>query len=216
MREPVQAIEAQTVEMHTVQIEQQYYEWKHLLAAHRPNRAEMEKWLFLHAANVLFGRKAGELLTLTTNQFDLNYAEQMACLDAVTSLWGVSCRVLHRNTISTKFIICRMESVQQQLDSVPPCILYDELTYPVNVTAADFLVEVERRWNKTGKIPHEIGLALGYPVKDVLGYMQLQPLPCSGCCGWQVYGEFAPSHRLCQAFVQARHAAIHFLHGSLS
>lgn len=196
----------------TLEIRQQYHYWGSQLETRQPCEVEFEKWLFLQVAPVLFGQKAGELLTLMVGQFGLCLAQQLAYLDAVTALWSVPYLVLHETGSSTKFVLYQPEMVQHQLDAVPPCILQDELGYPVNLTAADFLKLVQRRWRETGKIPHEIGFALGYPIKDVLGYMGLQALPCSGNCGWQVYGEFAPSHRLCQVFMHARQEAIRLLY----
>lgn len=37
--------------------------------------------------------------------------------------------------------------------------------------------------------PHEIGLFLGIPLKDVLGYLEIIPLKCSYCGYWKVYGK---------------------------
>lgn len=195
-----------------IAIKPQYYQWKGQVERLQTGRAEFEKWLFLHAASVLFGQKAGELLTLTAGQFGLCFDRQLAYLDKAAALWDVAYCVLHQTAVSLKFVVYQPELVQRQFDAVPPCMLQDELAYPANMTPAAFLAEVRRRWLATDAIPHEIGFALGYPVKDVLGYMGLRPLPCSGCCGWQVYGDFATSQRLCHAFTQARQQAIRFLH----
>lgn len=195
-----------------IEIKPQYRNWRKRVSSCSSSKSALERWLFLDSASVLFGQKAGELLTLTTNQFELAHSQKIACMKAVAAFWGVTLRVVHHNEHSTKIIIYHRDMVQKQLDSVPPCILHEELGYPTELTPERFLSEVEQRWVKRGKIPHEIGFALGYPIKDVLGFMNLKSLPCSGCCGWQVYGEFAPSYRLCQAFLHARHCAIRFLH----
>ena len=59
-------------------------------------------------------------------------------------------------------------------------------------------------------IPHEIGVALGYPLDDVFGYMGLLPLACKGVCGWKVYGCMAESRRRSCAFNDARCQALIF------
>lgn len=198
----------------TNKIQPQYYAWRQRLSAAQPGESALEKWLFVHTASVLFEHKAGELLTLLPHQFGLSFSRQMACMQAVSSLWGVAIRFLHQNESSVKVIVYQPQLVQRQLAQIPSCILSHQLGYPPKLSPDTFLAEVKRRWQENEKIPHEIGFALGYPAKDVLGYMNLAPLPSSGCCGWQVYGEFAPSYRLCQAFLQARQQAIHFLHGT--
>ncbi|PID84932.1 MAG: hypothetical protein CSA11_00205 [Chloroflexi bacterium] len=202
----------QTFPFQTSPIKRQYHQWKAQIESKQASQAEFEKWLFLHAATVLFEEKAGELLTLMADQFGLTIRQQVAYVDQVACLWDVAYRVVHETDFSLKFVIYQPHMVQAQLNSVPPCMLQDELEYPVNITPAQFLAEIERRWLATNSIPHEVGFALGYPVKDVLGFMGLQPMVCSGCCGWQVYGEFAPSQQLGQRFLEARLEAIRFLH----
>lgn len=195
-------------------IQPQFYAWRKRVHACQASKSALEKWLFVHAASVLFEHKAGELLTLLPNQFELSLPQQMRYMNAVCSLWGVAIRLLHQNEQSAKIIVYQPEMVQRQLAQVPHCVLSEELGYPIHLSPDTFLAEVERRWQESDKIPHEIGFALGYPVKDVLGYMELTPLPCSGCCGWQVYGDFGSSYRLCQAFLQAQQQAIRFLHSA--
>ena len=60
----------------------------------------------------------------------------------------------------------------------------------------------------TGKIqgnayPHEIGLFLGYPIKDVYGFMGL-PIPYRKTMGWRMYGDVRPSERAYYAYKRAR------------
>lgn len=196
----------------TSPIKPQYHQWKAQIETRQASQAEFEKWLFLHAATVLLEEKAGELLTLMADQFGLTTSQQIAYLDQATTMWHVAYHVVHETDFSLKFVIYQPHMVQAQLDSVPPCSLQDALEYPANITSAQFLAEIERRWLATGSIPHEVGFALGYPVKDVLGFMGLQPLACSGACGWQVYGDFESSQRLGQRFLEARQEAIRFLH----
>lgn len=44
--------------------------------------------------------------------------------------------------------------------------------------------------------PHEIGVFLGLPLKDVLGFMGLNDLELSCCRGWKIYGETESSMKL--------------------
>lgn len=186
--------------------------WKLRVTGDSSREAEFEKWLFVSIASVIFGRKAGELLSLTSNQFDLPLAQRLACVAQLVESWDLSSYVLYQTTFATQVIIYRAEQVQEALTAVSPCILACTLNYVCGLDPAAFLAEVARRWQETGDIPHEIGLALGYPIKDVLGYMGVLPLPCTCCCGWRVYGDPAPSLDRSRAFVAARQQALFFLH----
>jgi hypothetical protein len=42
---------------------------------------------------------------------------------------------------------------------------------------------------KKGKIPDEIGIFLGYPLKDVMGFIGHASLKLTKVNGWRVYGD---------------------------
>lgn len=168
------------------------------------NEAALEQWLLIHAAPVIFAEKAGELLAIPTTQFPLTQEEILAGCERFASHHQVQCRALCHSEQSYKVIIYVPERVQAQLKNTPPCTLCDKLGYCVGIEAEAFLSEVAQRWQASGELPHEIGLALGYPVKDVLGFMGLNQLPCTGCFGWRVYGDPTPSRQASQSYQVAR------------
>jgi hypothetical protein len=190
----------------------QFQQWKAHNAACVSCETPFEEWVFVQAAGVLFAQKAGELLTLPAEQFSLPMAQRLACLERLAVQWGVACRVVQQNDVSSKVVIYRPTLVQARLHEVPPTILCGTLGYACTITPDAFVDEVGQRWQEQGSIPHEIGLALGYPVKDVLGYMGLQPLECTGSCGWRVYGDPKPSLAMSRACQDATRCALRFLY----
>ncbi len=72
-----------------------------------------------------------------------------------------------------------------------------------------YAVKLERLISKLesgGCFPHEIGLFLGYPVEDVLGFIRNKGKECKLCGYWKVYGdaeaanlEFKRLSRVCHA-----------------
>lgn len=56
-----------------------------------------------------------------------------------------------------------------------------------------------------GNFPHEIGVFLGYPLKDVIGFMGWAPLPFSSQGPWKIFGDpreslsLAEIHRRCRS-----------------
>jgi hypothetical protein len=190
----------------------QFSPWKARKAVSTTCETPFEEWVFVQAAGVLFAQKAGELLTLTVEQFTLPLARRLACLDRLAAQWDFACQVVQQNAVSSKVVLYRPDMVHARLREVPPGILCGTLGYACTITPDAFVAEVGRRWQEQGSIPHEIGLALGYPVKDVLGYMGLQPLDCTGCCGWRIYGDPAPSFAMSRACQDATRCALHFLY----
>ncbi len=52
----------------------------------------------------------------------------------------------------------------------------------------------------SGTFPHEIGIFLGYPLKDVVGFMGLAKIPFSCQGPWKIYGNPQASLRLAETF----------------
>lgn len=77
------------------------------------------------------------------------------------------------------------------------------LSYPTHYSLDNYLQVLKDRI-VSGKFPHEIGVFLGYPLKDVLGFMGLQPLPYTKTQGWRIYGEERPSNEVYENYRKAR------------
>ena len=192
-------------------IEKHYSDWKKEVSLLNNSETEFQKWLFIHIAGVQFGGKAGELLNLTDGECGLGIKEQLSVIEKLSAKWKFHAHILKHDPSSAKVVIYNYAKVKGVLLRVPPCILFEKLGYPAGVSPEEFLAEIRRRWYIKGEIPHEVGLALGYPIKDVLGYMGLMPLECMGICGWRIYGDPAPSLDRCKKFTQARQCAMIFL-----
>ncbi len=189
-----------------------FHEWRMQNISCTSHYAPFEEWVFVQAAGVLFEQKAGELLTLSAGQFGLMLMQQLSCLKGVAAQWDVQLQILQQNDVSIKVILYLPALVETRLREMPPEILCNTLGYRCMIDPDAFVSEVGRRWRERGEIPHEIGLALGYPVKDVLGYMGLQSLTCTGCCGWRIYGDPTPSLAMSYACQDATRRALRLLY----
>ena len=79
------------------------------------------------------------------------------------------------------------------------------LGYP-DADCGTFLACLSRRLRQAEEFPHEIGVFLGYPLQDVVGFMKYRGRNYTYCGCWKVYGNpeeakrrFAEYHR-CTAF----------------
>ncbi len=52
--------------------------------------------------------------------------------------------------------------------------------------------------------PHEIGLFLGYPVEDVVGFMENKGKNCLYSCYWKVYSDVERAKRWCSRWEKVR------------
>ncbi len=63
-----------------------------------------------------------------------------------------------------------------------------DLGYPNSDDYKVLVAHLVEKLKQSDEFPHEIGFFLGYPIKDVIGYMGLKSLPHTKTLSWQVYG----------------------------
>lgn len=195
-------LEAQCLDLNS------FNDWRQSLNGLSARERRFDEWFFLNAATVVIGEKTGELLACDLSEFLLERREIESCLDRLSSLWGVRTRMLYESNGFLKLIVFDEQRLAEVLDQAPYCVMGVKLKYEFPLRPDAFLGEVEARWNDSGVLPHEIGVALGYPLDDVFGYMGLLPLSCKGVCGWQVYGCMKKATHLSCGFNQARCQAL--------
>jgi len=190
---------------------EKFESWKRVLPEKPEAEQRLDQWIFIHAASVLLSNKTGELLNLSLNEMGMPSPEVESVLTQRAKDWGFQFEIFRMDDAFIKLIIYYTDRLEQDLSGCPSCILSGKLGYPTGMTPQSFLNIVKKRWNDSGEIPHEIGIALGYPIEDVFGYMGLMPLSCKGMCGWQVYGCMKESQRRSCQYQRARSQAIAFL-----
>ncbi len=184
-----------------------FQEWKNKLDSSDMSQSSFERWLFLQVSGVILGGKSGELLILKKEICEVPFDRCLDHIGCFCTSWGLSYSLLVMNGRALKFIIYNEQAVNLRLKSASKKILHCHLKYPFGLSAKTFLLELSRRWQQNGRIPHEIGIALGYPLKDVWGFMGLNNFRCNGSCGWQIFGDPEPSRRIRARYENARKRA---------
>jgi hypothetical protein len=83
-------------------------------------------------------------------------------------------------------------------------VLLRRAGYSVPGSSAAILAELEERIRQKDGFPHEIGIFLGYPLKDVVAFMGWIPLPFTCQGPWKIYGQpeksldLAATHQRCR------------------
>ncbi len=77
------------------------------------------------------------------------------------------------------------------------------------------LAHLETRMQED-EFPHEIGFFLGYPSKDVLGFMGMNNLPLVGSGPWKMYGELEESLSTLKDHLAARESVLEVLTSDLN
>jgi len=173
-------------------------------------QALFEKWLHRKLAGVIHAAKPGELLILRAGNLRFSLDEGVEFLAKECGRIGVFHRILTSNSHLVRVFVFHPGRVQRSLDRVPHQV-FVACRYSGRLDPDSFLDEIGRRWLENDRSPAEIGMVLGYPLKDVLGFLGLSALPASGYCGWRIYGDPLPSLARKRAFARARERAEAFL-----
>ena len=79
-------------------------------------------------------------------------------------------------------------------------------TYPVGQPLDVLLRNLKRRIAMSKDFPHEIGLFLGYPIEDVVGFIRYAGKGCKLSGLWKVYGDAEAASRLFDRLSRVCHA----------
>lgn len=143
-----------------------------------------EELLAYHCAPALKGYKMANMFHVTRQQFP--NAEQIV-LDYNKKFKekGLTFRIMQAEQPRITFYVYSKEKFFETLKQVEIKTFLKQLGYPVSSPSAclDFL---ETRM-KESTYPHEIGLFLGYPLEDVLGFINNKTCYCIGA--WKVYDQ---------------------------
>lgn len=82
----------------------------------------------------------------------------------------------------------------------------EHLGYPKNGTTHELLAELRHRW-AGNDMPHEVGVFIGYPLKDVAGFMRHIPATPVHRCAWRVYGGVRESLERMRLYASAEEKA---------
>ena len=146
-----------------------------------------EELMVRHCAPTLAGLKAGSLFSC-----DAPCPQELKCQIRALNrkLVPKGLRVLPLRVRSGRALIYvyRPSGLQRSLDDAQARQLLQDYGYsPAN--AEGCLLRLAQRLRNAEEFPHEIGLFLGYPPKDVRGFIEHRDcdLKCIGC--WKVYGD---------------------------
>lgn len=78
--------------------------------------------------------------------------------------------------------------------------------YPMEQGFEAIIRFLKRRVLESGGFPHEIGVFLGYPLVDVIGFIKNKGQNCKMCGYWKVYGDVEEAKSMFGEFTRCRDA----------
>ncbi|HBA86851.1 MAG TPA: DUF3793 domain-containing protein [Geobacter sp.] len=180
--------------------------WQELATRYPEDRDCLASFLVLELAEVLQGAKPANLICLTN--------KRRSCGRNLYQLWkqhgpaliaesGLEVKVLADRGNSLLLLLYSQEALGSLLAQKSVRIILGKSGYPHPEEFEKVLSELEKRVAGEG-FPHEIGVFLGYPLKDVVGFMGWAQLSFTCQGPWKIFGNpdqslrLAENHRECR------------------
>lgn len=160
------------------------------------------KWLLELLGPVLFGSKSAEIISIP--YFDANKEIKLNDIKNHFSMCSkIHFIVIDKKEKGLKILFVNKESLANQLNNIKVKNFLKFLGYPNNMDVDSSLSHLIEKL-KSDVFPDEIGVFLGYPLKDVVGFMGYGNYKFHNTKYWRVYGDPKPSEDLYSKFLNHR------------
>ena len=160
-----------------------------------------EKALVYHCSPTLSGLKPANLLSLSKRDYPHlpELAEEYSLL---LSSKGIQLEIVCSCGQRWLLLVFRPQMLAEQLADRP-------------LDLAALLSHLKKRLSQSEGFPHEIGLFLGYPLEDVIGFCRHKGEGCKLCGYWKVYGDVESARKSFALFDRCRELLFsHLLSGA--
>ena len=162
----------------------------------------LEKYLIDHCAPTLASLKTACLFWYSEST-ERELEEQIQIWNQRLQENGLFLMVLNRRKEKALVYVCRKSHLEADLQKPGAARFLTEYGYQ-KTDVGYALSRLKKRLAQEGAFPHEIGIFLGYPLGDVIGFIRNrgQNCKCTGC--WKVYCNECEAIRLFAQFRKCR------------
>ncbi len=171
--------------------------------------SELERLAARHCAATLLGEKTGSMFMVGWDRFRCSHGSLRSMRETLSGR-DVVVRVF-RTRGGALIYIYRTRLLERDLGDVQARRILSQCGYD-----GDVLKCLQQRLLESPEFPHEIGLFLGYPAKDVAGFMENggANYKLTGC--WKVYHDVERAKHLFCTYKQYRQRMMNLLDSGLS
>ena len=162
----------------------------------------MQKYLIDHCAPTLAGLKTASLFNLTFSSRE-ELDEKVLMANNMLNEKGLYCEVMRLRQTSALIYVYRHQQLADDLARVESQQVLSSIGYDSEEIRLCLDVLKERLCYQEA-FPHEIGLFLGYPIEDVIGFMRHQGKNSKHTGYWKVYGDVIESMKLFSQFKKCK------------
>lgn len=153
-----------------------------------------------HCAPALAGVAPANLISLRRGDFP-HLEEELRKYHQAFARRGVCFHTLCSCPRHELILVYRPEMMVQALQREGVEEILNPCGYDLTQSVEEILAHLGQRVRQGGSFPHEIGVFLGYPVEDVVGFMEHKGQNFKLCGPWKVYGDVEAA-KVCFARIQ--------------
>nr|MCM0167822.1 DUF3793 family protein [Paeniclostridium ghonii] len=160
------------------------------------------KWILELLGPVILGSKPSEILNISLNDNRKEYK-----IKQINSFFKNCSRLkyemVYKNNGEIKMLFINKQALTETLNNKKCINFLRFIGYPNDYTLENYINFLLNRL-KENEFPHEIGIFLGYPLKDVVGFMGYGNYELQKTKYWKVYGSTEISDRIYNNFLEDR------------
>ena len=166
---------------------------------------QFERTVAYHCAPALVGLRPACIISLAAEDYP-HLPRLAGAYSALLARRGVRMEVLCRRRRHFLLLVYRPRLLERCLRSPRVAELLEEAGYPAGASPAALLRRLGGRIAAEGSFPHELGLFLGYPPEDVVGFITHGGSGCRLCGAWKVYQDVEGARQQFRKFALCRDA----------
>lgn len=164
--------------------------------------ARFEETLIRHCAATLAGHKCGSLFSYRPLECE-SLSENAAEVERLLRKKGIRVRILREREADGLIYVYRPRMLEARLQQADIRAFLTDMGY-VSLDTNAALEMLTRAVSSGADFPHEIGVFLGYPLEDVIGFIRHKGecFRCLGC--WKAYSNEAQALRIFALYEKCR------------
>lgn len=166
---------------------------------------ELEQLFAWHCAPTFAGLKAASLVSSPRAQRE-QLAGQLGRYNRAFRRQGLRFRLIPTCRACDLLLVYRPDMLERLLAHPEVRRLLAARGYPVDAPPERQLEHLCRQLAVREEFPHEVGVFLGYPLEDVLGFVEHQGRECKCAGPWKVYSDVDRAQVLFRRYGQCREA----------
>ncbi len=163
-----------------------------------------EKRLATTCSVAMVGIKTSNLMCCKYADYE-NIHEEIDRISRALAKSNIKMIKLNDNKRRILLLVYRDNVMQKRLADKECRDFLNEYGYSRDWQMEEMMSYLSARCENGNDFPHEIGVFLGYPISDILGFIK-DPKGCKYCGAWKVYGNVEENIKLFEKFEKCKTA----------